>query len=150
MSRSYHVRFNTLFRNRINLYLASGGGQIVANNFSVEPEDYHLMVTGPNPGSELDYNLYVPDGHFHLQIPYQSLQEFQAQWKSDVHSLTESGAGFVNPATYVPESFRITESSPARGRGVAIGLEDGDFGRRIRPVGSAVDIGAWARYPSDD
>lgn len=150
MSQSYHIRFNTLFRNRINLYLASGGGQIVANNFSVEPVDYHLMITGANPGSGLDYNLYVPDGHFHFQTSFQSLEEFQARWLFDGHSLTANAAGFVKAVPNMPENFLITELSPARGRGVAIGLEDGDFGRRIRPVGGAVDVGAWTRLPSDD
>jgi hypothetical protein len=155
--RSYHVRFNTLFQNGINLFLASSGGLVVVNNFSVGPGEYHVAITGRNKGSELDYNLYVPDGRFlfhntsnpALNRRISDLRTFRTNRKWDTHSRTANGAGFVTPLPQAPEDFRLTELSPARGRGLASGLEDGDFGSRARPAGSGIDIGAWARYLSD-
>jgi hypothetical protein len=158
-ARSYRVRFNTLFRNGINLYLASPGGQYVVNNFSVGPREYHVVIAGV--GSELDYNLYVPDGRFLLSntfgvMPdseYPNLQAFQTEWiydrMYDVHSTATSATGFLKSQPLAPEDFRLMELSPARGRGLASGLEDGDHGGRARPSGSGADIGAWTRYPSD-
>jgi hypothetical protein len=157
--RTYHVRFNTLFQNGVNLYLASAGGQVVVNNFSVGPGEYHVVVAGT--GSDMDYNTYVPDGRFLLSNTsglmedrlFPDLRTFQTEWiydrMYDTHSHAASGAGFVKSLQQTPEDFRLTELSPARGQGVANGEEDGDFGRRARPTGSGIDIGAWARYPSD-
>jgi hypothetical protein len=156
-ARSYRVRFNTLFRNGINLYLASPGGQYVVNNFSVGPGEYHVVVTGRHAGSELDYNLYVPDGRFllhntsnsALDRQTSSLRAFRTERKWEAHSRASNTANFVSPLPQTPKDFRLTELSPARGRGLASGLEDGDYGGRARPSGSGADIGAWARYSSD-
>lgn len=162
-TRSYHVRFNTLFRNRINLFLGSAGSQIVVNNFSGEPREYHLVIGGVSNDSQIDYNAYVPDGRFLFQNTFDSTQDrelqnlrtFQAELSYgrtyDRNSVTASSTGFIKLAPSIPEDFRLTELSPGRARGVAIGLEDMDFGSRSRnrPENSGVDIGAWARHSTD-
>jgi hypothetical protein len=159
-AQSYRVRFNTLFRNGTNLHIVSPGGLTVVNNFSIGPREYHVVISGANKGSTLDHNIYVPDGHFLLKNrtdpkrsrQFKNLRAFKANraYKNDAHSIAAGDAGFVNANPRVPEDFRITDASPARGRGLATGLEDGDFGGRARAVGSGVDAGAWARHPGDD
>jgi hypothetical protein len=156
-ANAYRARFNTLFRNGINLYVV--GNPVVVNNFSVEPRDYHVVIAGK--GSVVDYNAYAPDGRFlfynrfqsKLNRQFKTLRAFKAarhyKHSYDSHSLAAPAAGMVNPAPQAPEDFRLTDGSVARGRGLASGLEDGDFGGRSRPAESAPDIGAWARYPSD-
>jgi hypothetical protein len=161
IGQSYHVRFNTLFQNGINLFVMSPSGLIVVNNFSIEPREYHLALNGMRH-VELDYNAYAPNGRFllvntsdaALNRQLEDLQALQAEQMYgqlyDEHSIVVDAAGLVKSVPYMPEDFRLTEASPAYNRGMVIGLGDGDFGGRARFASRASDIGAWARYPTDN
>ena len=111
---------------------------------------YNLVYVAPSDNSmTLDYNLYYRTTAGSL-IDYGGVDYTQDQWATyksassqDAHSITPQNPLFVSAGT----NFHLLPDSPARGKGVNVGLIS-DFDGLLLPAIPA--IGAYERdsYPS--
>lgn len=125
---------------RNNIIIQQGTGVALAlDNASMSgiDSDYNLIIHTTSPGSAIEN--------------YSGLSDWQSSTGNDQNSLTVTGVNtanilskiFVNPSTLTPYDYNLIKTSPAIDKGIALTDISTDINGTNRPLGNAVDIGAY-------
>ena len=116
----------------------------IKNNIFHGTRNYPVVQQGSGSNIIYDYNLYnTPANGFYISGVAKSWLEWRASGK-DVNSPRPSDPLFTNAAGGV---YTLTAKSPARGKGVNVGLTTDIAGR---PVNNPPSIGAYEYIEADD